>query len=132
VYNLEIMQRTAKTALPAKISAEFTARLDRLQPDQKVRAIVMLDVGTARTAGGRRARGERAETVTAIRETADAALPDLDGMLQRFAGRRLAAHADALGCVPVETTARGILALAALDHVRAILEDQPVSALTSR
>jgi len=132
VYNRETMQRTAKTAPPAKISREFTARLDRLTPDQKVRAIVMLDIGATKAAGGRRARGERPETVTAIRETAEAALPDLDGMLKRFAGRRLAAHADALGCVPVEATVQGILALASLDHVRAILEDQPISALTSR
>ncbi len=125
------MQRTATTAPPSKISREFTARLDRLTPDQKVRAIVMLDIGAAKAAGGRRARGERAETVTAIRETTEPALPDLDSVLQRFAGRRLAAHADALGCVPVETTAAGILALALLDHVKAILEDQQISALPS-
>jgi len=125
------MQRTAKTAPPAKISREFTARLDRLAPDQKVRAIVMLDIGAAKVTGGRRARGERAETVTAIRETTEAALPELDGTLRRFAGRRLAAHADALGCMPVEATAQGILALASLDHVQAILENQTISAPSS-
>lgn len=125
------MRHTAETAQPPKISREFTARLDRLKPDQKVRAIVMLDIGAAKTAGGRRTRGERNQVVSAIRETAEAALPDLDGMLERFAGRRLAAHADALGCVPVEATVRGIVALASLDHVKAILEDQPVSLLAS-
>ena len=48
--------------------------------------------------------------------------------LERFDGKRLA-NVDALGCIPVEITASGVLALAASEHVKAILEDQPISLL---
>lgn len=122
------MRRT--TTLPPKISRELTARLDRLGPDQKVRAIVMMDTGTEKP-GRRRSLGTRSETVSAIRKAADAVLPDLDGLLKRFEGRRLAAHADALGCVPIEATARGIVALASLEHVKAIFEDQAISLISA-
>jgi hypothetical protein len=54
-------------------------------------------------------------------------LPDLDHILERFDGKRLGTSLDALGCIPVETTAEGIYALAASKHVKAILEDQPIS-----
>jgi hypothetical protein len=42
---------------------------------------------------------------------------------------RKATIKNALGSIPVETTARGIAALAASEHVKAILEDQPISLL---
>jgi hypothetical protein len=61
------------------------------------------------------------------RKSAEAALPDIDGILKRFNGKRLATSPDALGCIPVETTAAGITALAASERVKAILEDQPIS-----
>ena len=47
----------------------------------------------------------------------------------QFDGRRLTDDVDALGAVPVETTAEGVNALAALEQVRVIIEDQPVSLL---
>ena len=112
---------------PAKISHEFSSRLDQLRPRQKVRAIVMLDAGQPAPASRREARARRGMAVAAVREAADAALPDLDRILERHHGRRLADHADALGCVPVEATADGISALAESEHVRAILEDQSIS-----
>lgn len=112
-----------------KISREFTARLDRLGPQQKVRAIVML---RTKDAGGvatqRRSRANRQATIEAIRQSAEQALVDIDGILARFKGKRLA-NVDALGCIPVEATAPGIAALAASEHVKAILEDQPISLL---
>lgn len=116
----------------AKISDQFSARLDQLRPRQKVRAIVMLDAGQPAPASRREARVRRGMAVAAVRDAAEAALPDLDRILERHQGRRLADHADALGCVPVEATADGISALAQSEHVKAILEDQPISLLASR
>lgn len=116
----------------AKISDQFSARLDQLRPRQKVRAIVMLDAGQPASTSRSEARARRGMAVAAVREAAEAALPTLDRILERHQGRRLADHADALGCVPVEATADGISALAASKHVKAILEDQPISLLAER
>jgi len=114
----------------AKISPEFSARLARLGPRQKIRAIVMLRTDIAGEASTRRqSRAERQAVIEAIRKSAEPALVDIDGILERFDGKRLATNVDALGCIPVETTAAGITALAASDHVKAILEDQPISLL---
>jgi hypothetical protein len=55
-------------------------------------------------------------------------LGEIDGILERFDGKR-SADVNALGSIPAETTARGIAALAASEHVKAILEDQPISLL---
>lgn len=111
-----------------KISHNFWARLSRLEPRQSVRAVVLLHTQTPiRGTGGQRSPGERRKAVDAARRSAEQALIDVDVILQRHGGRRLAPHPDALGTVPVETTAAGITALAGSRHVKAILEDQPVS-----
>ena len=55
------------------------------------------------------------------------ALGEIDRLLKRSGGRRLAPSPDAFGSIPVEAPAPGLLALARSEHVRALLEDQPVS-----
>lgn len=120
------MGRTTEVMQATKISHEFSSRLDRLRPRQKIRVIVMLNAGqrSAPTRNGARARDA---AVAAVRDAADIALPYIDDILERYHGRRLAAQADALGCLPVEVTVDGIAALAASKHVKAIFEDQPIS-----
>ncbi|MGO9274667.1 MAG: hypothetical protein ACLQOO_31295 [Terriglobia bacterium] len=115
----------------SKISPQFASALGHLRPDAKVRVIVMLDFfpGSSRS-GQRRSPGERKATIDATRQSAKHALLSIDNILDRFHGRRLAEDADALGSVPVEATRAGIEALAASEHVKAILEDQPISVLT--
>jgi len=112
----------------AKISREFSRRLDRLQPRDKVRAIVMLraeDDGGG--AGGRRpTRAERQDTAEKISQAAEAALPEIDQILERFDGHRLAEHPNSIGAIPVETTVGGVIALADADCVKTILEDQRI------
>jgi hypothetical protein len=44
-----------------------------------------------------------------------------------FIDKKLTTNPDALGSISVETTAAGIAALAASEHVKAIIEDQAVS-----
>jgi hypothetical protein len=111
-----------------KISQQFKTRLDTLGAERKVRAIVMLGEGApGKPAARRSARTDRSAAVAQVREQAESHLPDVDRILRRYSGKRLASHVDALGCVPVEVTPAGIKALAASEHVRAIFEDQPIS-----
>jgi hypothetical protein len=113
----------------SKISREFSRRLDRLQPRDKVRAIVMLraeDNGGGGAGGRRPTSAERQDTAQNISQAAEAALPEIDQILERFDGHRLAEHPNAVGAIPVETTVGGVIALADADCVKTILEDQRI------
>jgi hypothetical protein len=119
--------RQSTTTTPArghgdgKLSPPFKARLSRLGDKAKVRAIVLLRTDAVPPGAARE------EAVRAVRQSAHRRLVDIDAILERYGGRRLAEAPDALGSVPVEATAQGILALAASEQVRAVLEDQAVS-----
>lgn len=113
-----------KTA-QAKISPGFAARLEQLGPEDKVRAIVMLRTGEAKTAlKSRPTKKARRATVKSTKEAVTVVLPVIDDILKRHHGRRLTSDIDALGAVPVITTPTGINALTGLDDVKAIIEDQ--------
>jgi hypothetical protein len=110
-----------------KLSPEFAARLSQLEPQQIVRAIVLLRTDNSAKAGARRqSRTERQAAIEAMRGSAQEALSAVDDILDHFDGHRQAEKPDVLGSIPVETTAAGIKALAASEWVRAILEDQPI------
>jgi hypothetical protein len=120
----------------SKISREFSRRLDRLQPRDKVRAIVMLRAEGNGGGGGaaRPSRVERQDAAEKVSREAEAALPEIDQILERFDGHRLAEHPNAVGAIPVETTVKGVIALAGADCVKTILEDQnilPIADLNS-
>jgi len=112
----------------SKISREFSRRLDQLQPRDKVRAIVMLRAeGNGRGgASGRPSRSERQEAAEQVSQATEAALPEIDQILEKFDGHRLAEHPNAVGAIPVETTVGGVIALARADCVKTILEDQNI------
>ena len=114
-----------------QLSPAFTARLARLTPQQTVRAMVLLrcDVGGDPIAPRAVRAAGRQALIEALRHAAAPALLELDQTLERYHGKRLAASVNALGAVPVETTAAGIYALAASSYVKAILEDQTISPL---
>lgn len=113
-----------------KISAAFNARLAQLDPQGKVVAILVLHTkGAGGKPGRRQSSGQRGSAVDAVRTGAEEAFQHIDRVLAGSEGKRLAAHADALGTVSVETTLAGIQGLAMLDQVKAILEDQPMSSL---
>ncbi len=114
-----------------KISREFSRRLDRLQPRDKIRAIVLLRAeGNGAARANRPSRDERRARAELFSRSAEAALPEIDHILERFDGHRLAEHPDAVGAIPVETTADGVIALADSDCVKTILEDQTISPAT--
>jgi hypothetical protein len=116
----------------SKISREFSRRLDLLQPRDKVRAIVMLraDGNGGSASAGRPTRAERHDTAEQISKAAEAALPEIDQILQRYDGRRMAERPSAVGAIPVETTVGGVIALARADCVKTILEDQNILPLS--
>jgi hypothetical protein len=113
-----------------KISPEFARRLGRLAPDAMVHAVVLLDIGRAPAeATGRPSKAERKAIAEAVQTAAAPALVEVDRLLERAGGRRLASGPDLFGSIPVEAPAFALLALASSEHVRAILEDQPISLL---
>jgi hypothetical protein len=114
-----------------KISTPFKMRLKHVKPQQKVRAIVLLHLNGPEVASGRRhSPSERQAAIEAMRKSAEPALVEIDRVLRHFGGKRLGASVNALGSIPVEATPDGITALATLDSVKAILEDQPISLLS--
>jgi hypothetical protein len=113
----------------SKISPEFRARLNQLEPQQKIRAIVLLETGRGSALPARRQTyDERRAAIAHLRETAQHAMAELNTLLQHFDGHPLAKAPDALGSVPVELSAAGIAALAEVPWVKAVLEDQEIHA----
>ncbi len=111
----------------AKISFEFAKRIEGFGKHDLVRAIVTLAIpaaGTPDVARNRRAR--RNEVIAKRRDPSKTSLDALDAALALHGGKRLGGTT-LLGTVPVETTPAGIDALAALDSVRSIMEDQPIT-----
>jgi sorbitol-specific phosphotransferase system component IIA len=125
------MARGHKDSRNDKISTTFRTRLNRMEPQQKVRAMVVLHLNGHEVAPGRRqSPAERQAAIEAMRQSAEPALAEIDRVLRHFGGKRLAANVNALGSIPVEAPPNGIVALATLDSVKAVLEDQPISLLS--
>ena len=121
------MMHDKETSRKEKISPAFAARLARLRPGQTIRAMVLLRGNdTEKRTTRRQSRAERKAAIEARKQAAEEALHDIDGILEDLGGQRLADHPDALGSIPIETTAAGIDALAESDQVTAILEDQAI------
>jgi hypothetical protein len=108
--------------ISAKLSDSFASRLDKAQPDSRVRVILLL----GRPTKGKKRAADRDEQIQRVKESATAALGEVDGILMAHQGRRLESEPSTLGCVTVEATPGGIRALAQSDQVRAILKDQAV------
>lgn len=123
------MRHEIAVSRSSKISRELAARLERYKPQQKVRAIVLLNVKREGVAAEKpRSRLNRQAAITTLRLSTAQALGEVDGILKRFDGKRLA-EVNAVGSIPVEMAAQGIFALAESQQVKAILEDQPISLL---
>ena len=117
-----------KVSNNSKISPEFSARLKQVGPQQKVRAVVFLNNNeNPQSAGRRQSRVQREAMINQKRQSAEPALKVIDGILDRYDGKRLTENVNALGSISVETTVAGITALADTKHVKTILEDQSIS-----
>jgi hypothetical protein len=124
------MSREVSKTQTSTISREFATRLDHLDAKRMIRAVVMLRAGNGTPHSARPTRKERATLVSNTRKTAAAALPSIDRILKRHQGKRLTEDVGPLGNIVVEATADGIRALAASEHVKAVLEDQSILPLT--
>jgi hypothetical protein len=110
----------------AKISPGFAARLEQLEPEENVCAIVVLKTDDSITTPAKRRPKKlmRRHTARIIRKSSNELLPKIDRILKRHHGKRLKSDADVLGSIPVITTPAGIEALTASEYVKAIFEDQ--------
>ena len=111
-----------------KLSKPLASRLEQLGSAQTTRLIVLLSLPTGPDQPDGRAsrRAMRAATVEAVRSASQPGLAEVDRILSEHGGRRLHGDVTALGAIAVETTADGARALSKSEHVRAILEDQPM------
>lgn len=109
-----------------KISPEFATRLHSLEPQQKVRVIVLLQVDNAEKLIARQSRESRQAAMEVIRKSAEQALDNIGEIIEDFNGQQLAEHPNVLGSIAVEITAAGVNALAASDSVKAVIEDQTI------
>lgn len=110
-----------------KISDEFADRLASLPPDHSVRAIVLPAPYLLANGHGTRTRGE--ERQARIRETrtrTEEAFAEIDRILAMVGGKRLTELGNALGYIVVETCSKGIDAIADLQWVGTVLEDQAI------
>ena len=127
------MSELDQKKIPSTISRELAVRLKGLPSKQTLRAMVMLRTNeNAMSKNRRSSRLEREPTIGRVREVSRSALPDIDLILERHHGKRLSEDVDSLGSITVETTADGIRELSASEHVKAILEDQPIFQLPFR
>jgi len=112
---------------PNKISPEFAARLTNLEPQQKVRVIVLLQIQDAQSLMNKHlSRSERQAAIKAVRDLAEEALGDIVGIIHSFSGQQLTEHPDLLGSIPIEITVAGVNALAESEAVKAVMEDQSI------
>jgi len=110
-----------------KISPEFATRLMTLEPQQKIRIIVLLQIPeTENKTVKRQTRAERQNTIQSVRNNTNQALANITNILQNFEGKTLTEQPDLLGSIPIEITAPGVTALAQSDAVKTIIEDQPI------
>jgi hypothetical protein len=110
-----------------KISSEFAARLTHLEPQQKIRVIVLLQIQGAEDLTEKRpSRSDRQTKINEVRTRADRAFGHIDGIIQRFNGQPLVQRPDLLGAIPIEITVAGVKALAESGAVKAVIEDQAI------
>jgi hypothetical protein len=105
-----------------KISPGLGARLAGLGPNQQASLVVILHLPDVR-----RHRGtDRSAAIEATKAVAEPVLEQIDHILARHGGRRRADGVGALGTTFVEATPDAARALAALEGVEAIIEDQTI------
>ena len=112
---------------PKKISTEFASRLASFDPQQKITVIVLLHTrDAANNKAKRQTRTERRTAIEAMKKSADLALRDIEPIIEKYGGQKLANNPNLLGSIPVEITVAGIKSLCESDSVKAIMENQKI------
>ena len=112
----------------SKISAEFGARLDRLDAEQLVQVIVILDMeGTGQVPSQDVSDQAGYSKHDAPGFDAKEAFKEIDALLELSGGKRLMEKPNLLGAILLEVTVASLQKLCELPVVKVILEDQPIS-----
>ena len=115
---------------PKKISTEFASRLANFDPQQKITIIVLLNTkDTVNNKAKRQTRTERRIAIEAMKKSADLALRDIEPIIEKYGGQKLANKPNLLGSIPVEITVAGIKALCKSESVKAIMENQKIDSV---
>jgi hypothetical protein len=109
-----------------KISDLYRERLDRLPEGKLARALIVLKPDRLRLFGQRLSAARRRELFAKRRRDTDV-LAAVDSVLGEYGGRRLSLAPGGLGTITVEAPPHTLYALAKLDLVKAVLEDQKVT-----
>jgi hypothetical protein len=107
----------------SKISASVVARLDNMTGEETIPVIIL--IGHPGDMGRRGANDKREQLIVLLQEETKETLQKIDQVLETYGGRRLEAI-NSLGAVPVVATAPAVIALASIESVRSIIEDQPL------
>ncbi len=109
------------------IGASLRATLRRAPSGKLLQVVVMVDLPPVEALADRSAIRARRKRIAAQAKAATREISgELDGLLKQFGGQRFEMDAGAIGAIALETTSRGIRAIAALDDVKAVVEDQPL------
>jgi len=110
-----------------KIDPEFLDRINIMPPDQIIRVILILsDDNEYEQPKTRRTEQERKKIMESVLKSGAKAMNEINSVLQAYGGTNLTSSPNILGCISIAATGAGIKALACLDKVKAIMEDQPV------
>ena len=121
------LQSSTSKSHSDKISNEFADRLAALLPEQKVRAVVLPAPYLVSGSNGSRVRGEERQAILReARTRTEETFAEIDMVLTEAGGQRLTESGNALGFIVVETTATGITAIADLNWVGTVMEDQAI------
>ena len=113
-----------------KISSAFRSRMARLKSGESIRAVVLPAARNTRSVDRTMTRRAlREKRIAYLEETFEHAFCAIDEQLATNGGRRLTVHPNTLGFIVIEATVDAITAIAELEWVGAIIEDQPVYAL---
>ena len=110
-----------------KIDPGFLNRINSLPANQIIKAILILSDETEyKHPETRPTEQERKTIINLVLKSGEKAMQEINSILQAYGGTKQASSPNALGCLSIATTGAGIKALACLDRVKAVMEDQPV------
>ena len=110
-----------------KIDPGFLNRINSLPANQIIHAILILSDETEyKQPETKQTKQERKEIMDFVLKSGKKAMQEINSILQAYGGTKLASSPNALGCISIASTGAGIKALACLDKVKAVMEDQPV------
>ena len=108
------------------ISETLRRRLAQLEKEEQIRVLVFFNLPGS-PVNTRQDLSQRQAEIARIIESTKAGVEAVDRILEECGGDRLSPEPDALGNILVRTNREGVEKMASCNHVRGIVEDQPIS-----